>query len=70
MHATLKDTKLKQALDNVFKQKLLCFGRHLNSLPEYVTEQQGSVISECPVVIKRVDGGGQWLQDAVHNTGH
>lgn len=38
--------------------------------PEYVAEQQGSVIPEGPVVIERVDGCRQWLQDAVHDAGH
>lgn len=37
--------------------------------PEDVAEEQGCVISEGPVVVEWVDGGGQWLQDAVHDTG-
>lgn len=38
--------------------------------PEDVAQEQGSVVSESPVVIQRVDGGSQGLQDAVHNTRH
>lgn len=37
--------------------------------PEDVAEEQGRVVPEGPVVVERVDGGGQRLQDAVHDTG-
>lgn len=36
-------------------------------LPEDVAEQEGSAIPESPVVIQRVDGGRQGLQDAVED---
>ena len=39
-------------------------------LPEDVAEKQGSPISQSPVVIQGVDGGCQWLQDAVEDTAH
>ena len=38
--------------------------------PEDVAEQQGCVVAEGPVVVEGVDGGGQRLQDAVHDAGH
>lgn len=37
--------------------------------PKDVAEEQGCVVPEGPVVIKRVDRGSQRLQDAVHDTG-
>lgn len=35
-----------------------------------MTEEQRGVVPERPVVIERVDGRGQGLQDAVHDAGH
>lgn len=40
------------------------------SVPEDVAEEQSCVVPEGPVVVEWVDGGGQRLQDAVHNAGH
>lgn len=37
--------------------------------PEDVAEQQGRIVTQGPVVIQGVNGGGQRLQDAVHDTG-
>ena len=37
--------------------------------PKDVAEEQGCVVPEGPVVIERVDGGSQRLQDAVHDAG-
>lgn len=37
-------------------QHVLMTRSPVNHSPEYVTEQQGSIIPECPVVIERVDG--------------
>ena len=35
-----------------------------------MAQQEGSAIPQCPVVIQRVDGGSQWLQDTVQDTAH
>lgn len=35
-----------------------------------MAQQEGSAIPQCPVVIQRVDGGSQWLQDTVEDTAH
>lgn len=34
-----------------------------------MAEEEGGVVPEGPVVVEGVDGSGQWLQDAVHDTG-
>lgn len=39
------------------------------SSPEYVAKKKRSIVPEGPVVVEWVDGGSQWLQDAVHDTG-
>lgn len=41
----------------------------VSSSPKDVAEKQGSIVPKGPVVVERVDGGCQRLQDAVHNTG-
>lgn len=35
-----------------------------------MAEEEGSTIPQSPVVIQGVDGGSQWLQDAVEDTAH
>ena len=35
-----------------------------------MAEQKGSPIPQSPVVIQRVDGGSQWLQDTVKHAAH
>lgn len=35
-----------------------------------MAEEECGVVPEGPVVVERVDGSGQWLQDAVHDAGH
>lgn len=35
-----------------------------------MAEQEGSTIPQSPVVVQRVDGGSQWLQNAVEDTAH